>query len=51
MAYHMVKKDPIDVTAKEISKRYNVPYQQALNDSHDFLDRIQSIIETPNWIR
>jgi len=47
MAYHMVKKDPIDVTAKEISKRYNVPYQQALNDSHDFLDRIQSIIETP----
>jgi hypothetical protein len=47
MAYHMVKKDPVDVTAKEISKRYNVPYQQALDDSHNFQQRIQSIIETP----
>jgi len=47
MAYHMVKNDPVDVMAKEISKRYRVPYQEALNDSHDFLERIQSIIETP----
>jgi hypothetical protein len=47
IAYHMVKNDPVEVTAKELSKRYHVPYQEALNDSHDFLGRIQSIIETP----
>ena len=47
MAYHMVRNDPEDVTARNISKRYNVPFRQALDDTHDFQERIQSIIETP----
>jgi hypothetical protein len=47
MAYHMVRNEPVDGIARAITKRYNVPLEQALNDSKEFLDRVQTIIETP----
>jgi organic radical activating enzyme len=47
MAYHHIKNDSIEDTAREISKRYNVPYQQALDDVKDFLERIVTTVNSP----
>lgn len=46
-AYHHVKKDTLETTAKEIGKRYNVPYQKALDDAKEFEERILTICQTP----
>ncbi len=47
MAYHLVRNDSMETTAKEISKRYNVPQRQAVDDAKDFQERIQAMILTP----
>jgi MoaA/NifB/PqqE/SkfB family radical SAM enzyme len=47
MAFHMVRNEPVDAMAKAIAKRYNVPRELALRDCQEFLDRLQTIIETP----
>jgi organic radical activating enzyme len=47
MAFHLVKNEPLENTAKLIAKRYNVPQQKAFEDTREFQDRIQTIVETP----
>ncbi len=47
IAYHLISHDSVEETTRKISKRYNVPRQQALNDVTDFSERIQTIIESP----
>jgi organic radical activating enzyme len=47
LAYHHIKKDTLENTAKLISKRYNVPFQKAFDDAKDFEERILTISQTP----
>jgi hypothetical protein len=45
--HQIIKGDSIEAAAKTISKRYNVPYIQILEDAKDINERIRTIIETP----
>lgn len=47
-AYHMVKGTPKYDAVQQISRRYRVPKQQALQDYQELVDRIQTLIETPD---
>jgi hypothetical protein len=47
-AYHFIKGTPPEEAAKEISKRYRITKGVALEDFLDFVDRIQTLIETPD---
>lgn len=47
LAYHLVHKDDLDTTAREMSRRYNVPLQTIYDDARDFQERIQTAIDTP----
>ena len=47
-AYHFIKGTPPEDAAKEISKRYRITKGVALEDYQDFVDRIQTLIETPD---
>lgn len=48
LAYHIVNQHTIETSAREISRRYNVPEAKALEDAQDFHERIQSLIDTPD---
>jgi len=47
-AYHFIKGTPPEEAAKEISKRYRISKGVALEDFQDFVDRIQTLIDTPD---
>jgi organic radical activating enzyme len=47
-AYHFIKGTPPEEAAKEISKRYRITRGAALEDYQDFMDRIQTLIDTPD---
>ncbi len=47
-AYHFIKGTPPEEAAKEISKRYRITKGVALEDYQDFVDRIQTLIDTPD---
>jgi organic radical activating enzyme len=47
-AYHFIKGTSPEETAKQISARYKVTKQVALQDYNDFMDRIQTLITTPD---
>ena len=47
-AYHFIKGTPPEEAAKEISKRYRISKGIALEDFQDFVDRIHTLIETPD---
>ena len=47
-AYHMIKGTAPEKAAHEISRRYRVDQQTALNDFTTFRDRIQELIHTPD---
>jgi len=47
-AYHFIKGTPSEEAAKEISKRYRISKGIALEDFQDFVDRIRTLIETPD---
>ncbi|MGB7875320.1 MAG: radical SAM protein [Anaerolineales bacterium] len=47
-AYHFIKGTPPEVAAKEISQRYRITKGVALEDYQDFVDRIQTLIDTPD---
>lgn len=47
LAYHIVQKDSLDTTARDMSKRYNVPLQTIYDDARDFQERIQTAIDSP----
>ena len=47
-AYHFIKGTPPEEAAKEISKRYRISKGIALEDFQDFVDRIRTLIETPD---
>jgi hypothetical protein len=47
-AYHLIKGTPPEEAAKEISKRYRISKGSALEDYQDFVDRIHTLIDTPD---
>ena len=47
-AYHYIKGTPPEDAAREIAARYRIARSQALEDYADFVDRIQTLIETPD---
>jgi len=47
-AYHFIKGASPEETAKQISARYKVTKQAAQQDYSDFVDRIQTLISTPD---
>jgi len=47
-AYHFIKGTPPEEAAKEISKRYRISKGVALEDYQDFVDRIHTLLETPD---
>ena len=47
-AYHFIKGTPADEAARIISKRYRVSKGLALEDYNEFVERIQTLIETPD---
>lgn len=47
-AYHFIKGTPPDEAAKAISKRYRISKGIALEDFQDFVDRIHTLIDTPD---
>lgn len=47
-AFHFVKGDSSEEAVKEISARYRVSRETALQDYQDFVDRIQELISTPD---
>jgi len=47
-AYHLIKNDSPDETARKMVKRYSVSFDEARNDYINFLDRIQILLETPD---
>ena len=47
-AYHLVQSHDIDQSAREISSRYRIGFTQARDDYVDFINRIQTMIQTPD---
>ncbi|NWG07594.1 MAG: radical SAM protein [Chloroflexi bacterium] len=47
-AFHFIKGTDPDEAAKQVSARYRVKKEVALQDFHDFMDRIQTLISTPD---
>lgn len=47
-AYHMMKGTPPQDVAEQLSRRYRISQQVALRDFHEFRDRIQALIHTPD---
>ncbi len=47
-AFHFVKGDSPDIAAKHVAARYRVKQEIALRDYNDFVDRIQTLISTPD---
>ena len=47
-AYHFIKGSPPEEAAREISKRYRISKGIALEDFQDFVDRIHTLINTPD---
>jgi len=47
-AYHFIKGIPPEEAAREISKRYRINKGIAMEDFQDFVDRIKTLIDTPD---
>jgi organic radical activating enzyme len=47
-AFHFIKGTPSDEAAKQISSRYRVKKEVALQDFRDFMERIETLISTPD---
>ncbi|MFT3891723.1 MAG: radical SAM protein [Anaerolineales bacterium] len=47
-AFHFIKGTPPEEAAKQIASRYRVKKEVALQDFRDFMDRIETLISTPD---
>lgn len=47
-AYHLVQCTPADEVARKIASRYRIGKAKALQDFHDFANRIHTLVETPD---
>lgn len=47
-AYHLVNNTPEDQVAKSIASRYRVSRPQALTDYNEFVEKVDTLITTPN---
>ena len=47
-AYYLLKKEPVEQAAHKMVERYHVDLEQAINDYQEFVDRIQTLINTPD---
>ncbi len=47
-AFHYVKGTEPEEAAKQVSTRYHVTKEAALQDYHDFVDRIDTLVSTPD---
>jgi hypothetical protein len=47
-AYYLVKNEPVEQAAHKMVERYHVELEQAKNDYQELVDRIQTLINTPD---
>ena len=47
-AYHMVNETPSDQIIEQLIKRYDIPVLDAKNDFDSFMERIETLINTPD---
>lgn len=47
-AYYLVKNEPVEQAAHKMVERYHVELEQAKNDYRELVDRIQTLINTPD---
>ena len=47
-AYHFIRETPAEETARQVAARYRVSRETALQDYHDFVERLQTLIATPD---
>jgi organic radical activating enzyme len=47
-AYHLIKETPIETIAAEMMHRYRVSSDEAISDFHDFKERMESLVSTPD---
>ena len=47
-AYYLVKNEPVEQAAHKMVDRYHVELEQAKNDYQELVDRIQTLINTPD---
>ena len=47
-AYYLVKNEPVEQAAHKMVERYHVDLEQAKNDYQELVDRIQTLINTPD---
>jgi hypothetical protein len=47
-AFHLIKHTDTDAVVNEVAKRYKIDREHIRQDFEDFLDRIQTLIETPD---
>lgn len=47
-AYHFIKQTDLDTVAEKVSKRYRVDKEQIRQDFEDLVDKISTLIETPD---
>ena len=47
-AYYLVKNEPVEQATRKMVERYHVDQEQANNDYRDLVDRIQTLINTPD---
>lgn len=47
-AYHLIRETPDEEIARQISRRYRIQYEQALQDYRDFQESLQTLIDMPD---
>jgi len=47
-AYHFIKQSDLNTVAEKVSKRYRVDKEQARQDFENLVDKIETLIETPD---
>lgn len=47
-AFHFLKQTPFEVAARQIARRYNAPLEQIKMDYEGFIQRVQSVVDSPD---
>jgi organic radical activating enzyme len=47
-AYHLIKETQLDTISTEMQKRYRVTEEEAVNDFHEFKERLETLVSTPD---
>lgn len=47
-AYYVVQNQPVDAVMRKVANRYNIPAERARQDYQEFIDRLQTLVNTPD---